>query len=636
MLSRSFTAALVTSLLLPVAASAQVLANPFLDDSKVQVIQLTMDPVDWAALQQHYLEDTYYPGTFTWNQIIVNNIGVRSRGSGSRSPVKPNLDLNFGKYNLTQTFLGLPFLVLKANNQDPSNLREWVSMKLFRKMGLPAPREAPAQLFLNGQLLGLYFIVEHEDEAFLQRNFGENTGYLYKFVENGSYEFQNLGADPSLYLPLLDLKTNQSSGNPQNFMNLVQVIDQPFLTDDQFIGVLSPYLNPRLFLTHIAIENALSESDGICGGVVGMNNFYLYQFHSQTLYQIMPWDKDSTFADPSIDILFGITSGTHINLLAQRLVGVPEYRNAYFSSLATAVTTLGGAGGWADSEVSREYAVIHDAAVNDPNKQCATASGLGPCGAGEFEFDIRWLHSFLDLRYNTVLSGLSSVGFVAAPSGPSISEGGIMVWGGARALSPGAVAVISGSGFGPEAQATAVPLPRSLGDTIVAVEGVRAPLFGVSPEAVQIFVPGDLAAGAASVVVSQNGVTSLPVVSPVLSATPAIAAVVHASGAAVSQSNPPLAGEELVIYAVGLGAVAANLPIDAVAPTNPLALTATIPQVALGSLPMSVVFSGLTPGYIGLYQVNVVAPANLPPNAGALPCVLTQGGQTSVWQYPLY
>ncbi len=628
----------VAALLLPTAASAQVLANAFLDDSKVQVIHLTMDPIDWTTLKQHYLEDTYYQANFSWNQVTVNNIGVRSRGSGSRSPIKPNLDLNFGRYNSAQTFLGLPFVVVKANNEDPSNLREWISMKLFRAMGLSAPREVPAQVYVNDELVGLYFVVEHIDETFLQRNFGEDTGYLYKFVQNGSYEFQKLGDDPSLYAPLLDLKSNQSSGNPQNFMNLVNVINRPRsadFTDDQFIAALSAYMNPRLFLMHIAVEQVLSESDGLCGGVVGMNNVYFYQFHNQLLYQMIPWDKDYTFSDPAVDIMFGITHGPNMNLLAQRLVGIPEYRDAYLNDLAAAMNTLGGADGWGDLETTREYQAIHEAAVNDPNKQCATSNGLVPCGTAEFEFNFHWLHTFLHIRYPTVFEALSAAGY-STTSGPSISDGGIMVWGGARALSPGAVAVISGTGFGPTAVATAFPLPRILGNSFVAVEGVRAPLFGVSPESIQISIPGDMAVGNTSVVVSNNGALSFPVSPQVLAATPAIAAVVHLTGDPVSQHNPPVAGETAVIYAVGLGATASNLPLGALSPMDPLAFTATTPDVSLGSLPMEVAFSGLTPGFIGLYQLNVVVPNNLPPDAGSLPCILRQGGQTTVWKYPAY
>jgi hypothetical protein len=65
-------------------------------------------------------------------------------------------------------------------------------------MGFPAPREAPAQLYVNGQYFGFYTIVEHEDETFLQRNFGQSGGYLYEWEFADTYEFQNLGDDPSL------------------------------------------------------------------------------------------------------------------------------------------------------------------------------------------------------------------------------------------------------------------------------------------------------------------------------------------------------------------------------------------------------------------------------------------------------
>ncbi|MGA9628116.1 MAG: hypothetical protein WBQ65_26825, partial [Bryobacteraceae bacterium] len=92
--SRGFT--LLAGAIAATCATAfgQVQANPFLDDSTVQVINLTMDPNDWATLQQNYLLDTYYHATFTWNGIS-ENIGIRSHGGGSRSPIKPNLDLNF-------------------------------------------------------------------------------------------------------------------------------------------------------------------------------------------------------------------------------------------------------------------------------------------------------------------------------------------------------------------------------------------------------------------------------------------------------------------------------------------------------------------------------------------------------------
>src|SRR5580658_5433114 len=253
-------------------ALAQTQANPFYDDTVVQQINLSVGAGDWTTLLANDMSDTYYSASFTWNGIL-EEVGIRQHGIGSASTVKPNLDVDFAHYSKKQTFLGLSKILLKANNEDPSDLHEWLTMKFFRMMGFPAPREAFAQLYVNGQLFGFYTIVEHEDTTFLMRNFGEDGGYLYDWVRDYSaiYEFGNLGSDPSLYAPFLKLKTNQAAPDLQTFCNLVQVINQPSsstFTDADFVAALSQYIDPKSFLTFAAIDNALSEADGMAGGIV--------------------------------------------------------------------------------------------------------------------------------------------------------------------------------------------------------------------------------------------------------------------------------------------------------------------------------------------------------------------------------
>ena len=99
-------------------------------------------------MRRDYLLDTYFPAQFNWNGQIVADAGIRSRGSGSRSAAKPNLKVAFDKYDSKLRFFGLVSVILKANNQDGSLLREMVS------------------------------IVEALDGAFLLRGFGEDTGSL--------------------------------------------------------------------------------------------------------------------------------------------------------------------------------------------------------------------------------------------------------------------------------------------------------------------------------------------------------------------------------------------------------------------------------------------------------------------------
>ena len=124
---------LLTIFLCPTLVSAQD-ANTIFDDTILQDIYLQVNPADWATLQKNYLLDTYYPATLTWNST-TQVIGIRSHGSGSRSPIKPNLDLKFDKYVKKQMLLGESTIVAKAGNQDPSLMHESISFQLFRMMG---------------------------------------------------------------------------------------------------------------------------------------------------------------------------------------------------------------------------------------------------------------------------------------------------------------------------------------------------------------------------------------------------------------------------------------------------------------------------------------------------------------------
>ena len=93
------------------------------DDGRVHDIELTVDDADWSALRRDFLLNTYYRAAFSSDGQALPVVGIRSRGSGSRSPEKPNLLVAFDRYDKTAKLFGLPGVVLKANNQDASLLR---------------------------------------------------------------------------------------------------------------------------------------------------------------------------------------------------------------------------------------------------------------------------------------------------------------------------------------------------------------------------------------------------------------------------------------------------------------------------------------------------------------------------------
>src|SRR5215204_5375450 len=183
--SLSVLSAIAALLLCMAAEAAAQEMEEFFDDGVVHEIRLTINSKDWTALKTNFKENIYYPCSLQWRGVNVTNVGIRSRGLGSRSGTKPGLRVDIDRYAADQTFVGLKSFVLDNLVQDPSMLRERLAMAFFRRMGLPAPREAHARLFVNDAYVGLYALVEAIDKGFLGRSFGadskggtENDGFL--------------------------------------------------------------------------------------------------------------------------------------------------------------------------------------------------------------------------------------------------------------------------------------------------------------------------------------------------------------------------------------------------------------------------------------------------------------------------
>src|SRR5262249_12488567 len=160
------------------------------------------------------------------------------------------------------TFLGLRSIVLRADTQDASLMRERLAMTLMKKLGIPAPREAHAKVFINDSYAGVYTIVEDVDPVYVQRYFGESDGFLYAYEWVMPWAFGYLGSDSKKYSPLpLKPENNLINLDATPIEEMIRVInDTP---DAQFQSVVSQYVDLNAFLREIAAENFLAEQDGI-------------------------------------------------------------------------------------------------------------------------------------------------------------------------------------------------------------------------------------------------------------------------------------------------------------------------------------------------------------------------------------
>jgi uncharacterized protein (TIGR03437 family) len=205
------------------------------------------------------------------------------------------------------------------------------------------------------------------------------------------------------------------------------------------------------------------------------------------------------------------------------------------------------------------------------------------------------------------------------------------------ALAPGTVVSIYGSNLaGLEAQASSVPLPAAMNGVGVRIGGLPAPLFYVSAGQINAQIPFELEASMQyQVVVNANGALTAPRTIQLTPATPGLAAFPDGSVIAqhwadsslITAASPARPGEYIVLYLVGMGQTDNPVASGAASPANPLARVTSVPVVTLGGNPAPAVFAGLTPGSVGLYQIDLQVPAV--PVDGNLILAVSQGGVVS-------
>jgi uncharacterized protein (TIGR03437 family) len=224
---------------------------------------------------------------------------------------------------------------------------------------------------------------------------------------------------------------------------------------------------------------------------------------------------------------------------------------------------------------------------------------------------------------------------------PAYSESGIVDSAGftAGALAPYSLATIYGSGlsFGSAAAPAAADLPYSLAGVQVIVAGVyAAQLFYVSESQINLLVPNSLRPGPVTIRVARQGVAGPDVAVTLFEASPALfrtpsgfVIATHADNSAADEASPAKPGEVVVLYAAGLGRTSPELP-DRGAPSVAAQIRRKDDlQLLLNGAAVDskrILYAGITPGWPGLYQINV----SLPEDAGPDPEVrIVIGERTS-------
>lgn len=311
--------------------------NPGIDEiyrpDELAEIHLTLDEAEKAFFSDpiNQNSDAYKSADFRmvnsqFDTVLSIKVGIRLRGNTSRQHEKKGFKIDFSEFG-GEKFFGYKKFNLKPNVNDPSLVRELLTLKIYNEMGVPAARTHFTKLFMNGEYMGVYLNIEQIDDEFLDLRYGHEDGFLYKCAWGSNLSNSNQATDANL----LESEINEELDTRAEIKNFIQVLNGT--STSQFGEEFSKVFNIDTYLRQLAVEALLGHWDAYS---YNQNNFYLFYNGETGRVEFIPYDTDNTWGIDWIDRDWAtrdLKSWTKTNdprPLTTKILTVEAYKNNYY------------------------------------------------------------------------------------------------------------------------------------------------------------------------------------------------------------------------------------------------------------------------------------------------------------------
>jgi spore coat protein CotH len=321
---------------LPVVFTTSDGSDELFDPEVVRIIEISIptdngSPSSWESIEQEAQVDgcfparrNYYEGSVAFEGTFYEGVGIRTKGGcgSSRSLYEKasfklkldwDRDTSDGTCPENRKLLGRSTLTLNAGVQDPSAMREHLTYRYFREAGVPAPRTAAIQVYVNGEYYGLYQNVESIDRRFVRRHFDESAGKGMMY--EGAYWCDFFSGDDSAYEDghcwdrefalgecddapgaLDDLQLFEADGttpqDPWQFISNLHTALEAIAAPESYFPQVDDVLDWGSFLSYWATGAVVVDWDNY---VYNQNNFRIYHHPASGKWHFLPWGVDQTW-----------------------------------------------------------------------------------------------------------------------------------------------------------------------------------------------------------------------------------------------------------------------------------------------------------------------------------------------------
>lgn len=395
----------ISTFLLFLWISIPAFAQDLYDINTIQTIEIVFAQSNWdAILDAEKAGDNNYTEavSVTINGTTFNQVGVKYKGNSSynANQTKNPFHIELDTY-VDQNYQGITDLKLSNVYFDPSFVRETVAYNIVSNY-MMAPKANYANVFVNGNLIGLYTNVESISKKFVKNRFGSNDNAFFSCSPPGgagpqSSSFPNLaylGTSSTSYDDAYEIKSDDEDDPSVAVAHWNDLID---LTDtlNNDTDAIESIMDIDRAIWMLALDNVLVNLDSYIGQF--KQNYYIYKDDNARFNTVM-WDLNMSFGT------FGMTgeSGgggpggggpggggpgggnglsatekaeldpflhdTNSNFpLMSKLMAVPRYKKMYLAHYKTILTEQISNSNYLT--LANDYQAIIDASVQaDPNR----------------------------------------------------------------------------------------------------------------------------------------------------------------------------------------------------------------------------------------------------------------------------
>jgi len=253
---------------------------------EVVSVNIEISESNYNDMIENAIDEDVYLCDITYNGYTLTNVAIRTKGNSSLRDVyldgddrfSFNIDLN---YYIDQDLFGIDKLILNNLFKDPTMMADYLTYEAFESLNAVSSRTTYTALYINDEYYGLYLSVESVSNEFLETNYEDSLGELYKPETGTGSDLAYISDDASDYTGLVNTNTDDYSN--ESILELIQAIETGENIDDIF--------NVDSFLKYLAISTYTVHLDSYQSGM--FHNYYLY--NDDGIYQWIPWDLNMTF-----------------------------------------------------------------------------------------------------------------------------------------------------------------------------------------------------------------------------------------------------------------------------------------------------------------------------------------------------